>query len=73
MFVLALAVLDYFENLMQHAMVSKFNSIAMTADVSNNGNPYKVIMSCEPMMHWLPKPISAPPQKQCKADFKSKA
>ena len=51
---------------MHPAMVIKLTNIAITAEVKSNGNPYNVMVSCDPMMSWLPHPIKAPPIKQLK-------
>ena len=50
-------------------MVIKLTIIVITELVKSKGKPYSVMLSCEPMMIWLPQPIKAPPIKQLKIDF----
>ena len=54
---------------MHAAMVNVLTKKAITAVVNSNGNPYNVMVSCDPMISWLPHPIKAPPIKQLKTVF----
>ena len=54
---------------MHTAIVIKLINIANTELVNSNGKPYNVILSCDPIISWLPHPINTPPKKQLRTDF----